>query len=162
MSQIKIRPGIPEDIPFFLEMIQQLADYEKEPDAVEATPEDLLRDGFGETPLFSTLVGEIDGVKKGMALYFFTWSTWTGRPSLYLEDLYVDQGSRKNGLGFQLFQRLAQIAVEKNCARFEWAVLDWNELARNFYHNLGAHHKKGWLPYRIEGEELLKLSRQNS
>lgn len=162
MSQIQIRTGTSKDIPFLIEMIKNLAEYEKEPHAAKATEEDLQKYGFGETPLFQTLIGEIDGHSKGMAIYFFTWSTWTGRPTLFLEDLYVDPSSRKLGLGFQLFQRLGEIALEKNCARFEWSVLDWNQLARNFYHKLGAEHRQGWLPYRLEGNSLKNLAKDNT
>ena len=162
MSKISIRKATPDDIPQILKLIHDLAVYEKEPDAVKTTEADLLRDGFGDNPIFQTLMGELDGEVQGMALYFFTWSTWEGRPTLYLEDLFVRPEARGEGLGFQLFQSLAQVAVEKNCARFEWAVLDWNQLARDFYHKLGAHHKQGWLPYRMEGEALKKLATPSS
>lgn len=161
MTSIHIRPAKTEDTTAILQLIRDLAVYEKEPDAVKTTEEDLLRDGFGENPIFKSLIGEIDGQIQGFALYFFTWSTWEGRPTLYLEDLFVRPEARSKGLGFQLFQKLAQIAVDKKCARFEWAVLDWNQLARDFYHRLGAKHKEDWLPYRLEGPALIKLSQMS-
>lgn len=155
---MNIRKSTPNDIPAILQLIHELAIYEKEPDAVKTTPEDLLRDGFGKTPRFECWVGEIDGKIEGMALFFYTWSTWEGCCTLYLEDLFVREKSRGQGLGFKLFKKLAQIAVENNCKRFEWAVLDWNKPARDFYHSLGAYHKEEWLPYRLEGESLNKLA----
>lgn len=158
---ITTRTATPNDIPHILQLIHDLAIYEKEPEAVITTEQDLLRDGFGESPVFRTLMGEVDGHVQGFALYFFTWSTWEGRPTLYLEDLFVRPEARGAGLGFRLFQTLAQVAVEKNCARFEWSVLDWNQLARDFYHRLGARHMQGWLPYRLEGDALNNLANTN-
>jgi len=155
---MNIRKANTQDVPTLLKLIHELAIYEREPDAVKTTEDDLLRDGFGDNPLFQCLVGEIDGKVEGLALYFFTWSTWEGRPTLYLEDLFVRESTRGKGLGLTLFKNLAKIAVEKKCQRFEWSVLDWNEPARSFYHQLGANHKEGWLPYRLEGEPLQKVA----
>jgi GNAT superfamily N-acetyltransferase len=149
-----IRDANPEDVPAILGLIQELADFENEPDSVETTEEDLLRDGFGENPYFKCFVAEKENEVIGMALSFFCWSTWTGRPSLFLEDLYVKQAQRGQGVGLALLKRCAQLAVEKNCARFEWEVLDWNQGARDFYHNIGARHMQGWLVYRLDGEKL--------
>ncbi len=154
-----IRSAKKEDVPTILKLIKELAEYEKEPHAVKTNHEDLLRDGFSETPLFQCLIGEVNREAVGFALYFFTWSTWEGRPTLYLEDLYVRESKRGTGLGFSMFKKLAEIAVEKNCSRFEWAVLDWNQSARDFYHKLGAFHKNDWLPYRLEGSSLLNLAK---
>ena len=153
-----IREATKEDIPEILRLIQLLAEYEKEPDAVKTTAEDLLRDGFYDKPYFNCLMAEHEGVVRGFALYFYNWSTWEGRPSLYLEDLFVEPEARGSGLGLELLKTLAGIAVEKNCKRFEWSVLDWNQLARDFYHKLGAKHMEGWLPYRMEGEALKRLA----
>lgn len=158
MDNIKIRKWNQNDARDVLKLIHELAVYEKEPDAVKTTTEDLIRDGFSDTPVFHCLVTEVNGEIVGMALYFFTWSTWEGRPTLYLEDLYVKESQRGKGYGLSLFQKLGQIAVEKKCARYEWAVLDWNQPARDFYHSHGASHKIGWLPYRLEGEALKKLA----
>ncbi len=156
-----IRPGQKSDVPEILKLIHELAHFEKEPEAVKTTEEDLLRDGFSSTPFFHTLILEEEGEVQGMALYFFNWSTWEGRPSLYLEDLYVKDSARGKGFGRSLLIKLAQIAVEKNCARFEWEVLDWNQKARDFYHQLGAEYMEGWLPYRVEGEKLIALSERS-
>ena len=155
---MSIRKARVEDCEKIVELIHDLAVYEKEPDSVKINIEDLKRDGFGENPLFQCLIAELDGVVVGFSLYFFTWSTWEGKPSLYLEDLYVKDAGRGKGFGVALLKELAKIALEKNCARFEWSVLDWNDLARDFYHKLGAKHKEGWLPYRIEGEALKTLA----
>lgn len=156
-----IRAAEKKDVPAILELIHLLAVYEKEPDAVKTTEADLLRDGFGEKPFFECLVAEEEGVVNGFALFFFNWSTWEGRPTLYLEDLLVRPSARGRGLGQALFQKLASIAVERNCARFEWSVLDWNQLARDFYHQFGAFHKKGWLSYRMEGNALRELAQRS-
>ena len=156
-----IRPGQKSDVPEILKLIHELAHFEKEPEAVKTTEEDLLRDGFSDTPFFHTLILEDEGKVQGMALYFFNWSTWEGRPSLYLEDLYVRESGRGKGFGRSLLIKLAQIAVEKNCARFEWEVLDWNQKARDFYHQLGAKYMEGWLPYRVEGKKLIALSERS-
>ncbi|MEM7647111.1 MAG: GNAT family N-acetyltransferase [Pseudomonadota bacterium] len=149
-----IRKATKDDVSDILGLIKELAIYEKEPNAVKTTEEDLLRDGFGENPYFQCLVAETNGQVKAMALYFFCWSTWTGRPSMFLEDLYVRESQRGTGLGLGLLKALAKEAVEKNCARFEWEVLDWNKPARDFYHNIGAEHMDGWLVYRLAGEKL--------
>ena len=157
-----IRKAKASDVTAILKLIHELAVYEKEPDAVKTTEQDLLRDGFGPSPRFECLVAESDHEVHGMALYFFTWSTWEGRSSLYLEDLYVRDSQRGKGMGLALFKKLARIATEQDCRRFEWSVLDWNQLARDFYHSLGAKHMQGWLPYRLEGEALAQIARTDS
>ncbi len=149
-----IRPGQATDVPAILALIKELADFEKEPDAVKTTEADLLRDGFGETPFFQTRVCEREGEIVGFALFYFCWSTWTGRPSLFLEDLYVKASERGSGAGQALLKECAKVAVSHNCARFEWEVLDWNQGARDFYHKIGARHMDGWLVYRLDGESL--------
>jgi GNAT superfamily N-acetyltransferase len=158
-NPLTIRRANEGDADEILRLIQCLAEYEKEPEAVKASQADILRDGFGERPVFQTLIAEIDGQVHGFALYFFTWSSWEGRSTLYLEDLFVEPVARGRGLGARLFKELAHIAVQKSCARFEWSVLDWNELARKFYHKLGAKHMQGWLPYRLDGQALKELAR---
>ena len=160
MHQVEIRQAVPSDAAIILDLITELAIYEREPEAVEATEEDILRDGFGENPLFTCLIAELDGQPVGFALYFFKWSTWRGRGTLHLEDLFIEPDARGLGIGFTLLKHLARLALENGCRRFEWEVLDWNSLARDFYHNLGAYHREGWLPYRIEGEALAKLAEQ--
>lgn len=153
-----IREANRNDAPLILDFIKQLAVYEREPDAVEATEADILRDGFGDHPLFHCLIAEREGAAVGFAVYFYKWSTWTGCATLHLEDLFVPPELRGTGVGFALLKRLGHIAVANYCPRFEWDVLDWNMLARDFYHRLGAVAKDGWLTYRLEGEALQRLA----
>jgi len=160
VHKIVIREAVAEDAETILDLITALAIYEREPDAVEATEEDILRDGFGENPLFHCLIAELDGEPVGFSLFFFKWSTWRGRGTLHLEDLFVLPDKRGLGVGIGLLRHLAGLAIEHGCRRFEWEVLDWNMLARDFYHRIGAYHREGWLPYRIEGEALAALAKR--
>lgn len=155
---LKIREAVAADAPLILDFIRQLAEYERAADQVVCSEADIVRDGFGSQPLFHCLVAETNEQPVGFALYFYKWSTWTGKPTLHLEDLFVPPTQRGKGVGFGLLQRLAQIAIEEDCPRFEWDVLDWNMLARDFYHRLGAVAKDGWLTYRIEGGPLANLA----
>jgi GNAT superfamily N-acetyltransferase len=155
---IAIRPAVAADVPLILALIRDLAAYEREPDAVVATEADLLRDGFGGAPRFHVLLAEIDGEPAGFAFYFFSYSTWRGRPALYLEDLFVRPAYRGHGLGKALMARLARIAVEQQCPRFVWEVLDWNEPALRFYASIGAEVLRSWLNVRLEGEALSRLA----
>lgn len=155
---LKIRSASPADVPVVLELIRALAEYEREPDAVVATEADLLRDGFGSAPLFRVLMAEWDGVPVGFALYVFTYSTWRGRPCLYLEDLFVKPEFRKKRIGISLMQRLAQIAMDEKCERFVWEVLDWNEPSIRFYESLGAEILREWLNVRMGVEAIAKLA----
>lgn len=158
MSEFSIREAVREDAPAIFEMIKALAEYEKEPESVKSTVADIERDGFGETPLFKCLLAELDGKVVAISLYFYKWSTWTGRGTLHLEDLFVLPEARGKGIGMTLLKRLAKIAVDNGFKRFEWEVLDWNMLARDFYHSIGAFHREGWYPYRVDGDALLKLA----
>jgi GNAT superfamily N-acetyltransferase len=162
-----LREAIPADVPLILEFIRALAVYEREPDAVTATEADLLRDGFGEQPYFHCLIAEHDGGAKhagagprpaGFAFYFFNYSPWTGRPGLYLEDLFVHPEFRGLGIGKALLARVAAIAVEKGCPRLQWEVLDWNTPAVDFYAKLGANFLDEWRNVRMTGEALAKLA----
>jgi GNAT superfamily N-acetyltransferase len=153
-----IRAAAAADVPLILRLIRELAAYEREPDAVVATEADLLRDGFGPTPRFEVLIAEHDGEPAGFAFYFFAYSTWRGRPALYLEDLFVPPEHRKKGIGLALMRRLARIAVDARCARFVWEVLDWNQPAIRFYESLGAEVLRSWLNVRVEGEALARLA----
>lgn len=155
---LTIRPAIPSDVAQILEFIRGLAVYEREPDAVEATEEDLLRHGFGENPYFSCLLAEHDGAPAGFALYFFDYSTWLGKPGLYLEDLFVYPEFRGLGIGQALLRRLAAIAVEKGCARMKWEVLDWNKPAIDFYDAMGAEFQDEWRNVRLSGDALRRLA----
>src|SRR5215469_14319637 len=123
---ITLRPATAADVPQILRFIRALAAYEREPDAVRATEADLLRDGFGPHPFYFCIMAEDNGAPAGFAFYFFNYSTWAGKPGIYLEDLFVDPAFRGLGIGKALLQRVAAIALEKGCSRLNWAVLDWN------------------------------------
>ena len=141
-----------------LAFIQALAEYEREPNAVTATEADLLEHGFGENPYYFCIIAELDGVPAGFSLYFYDYSTWLGRPGLYLEDLFVLPQHRGVGVGKALLQRLAAIALEKGCARMKWEVLDWNTPAIDFYNAMGAELQKEWLNVRLSGDALRRLA----
>jgi GNAT superfamily N-acetyltransferase len=153
-----IRAAVAADVPLILEFIRALAVYEREPDAVSATEADLLRDGFGENPYYFCLIADLNGVPAGFAFYFFNYSTWTGRPGLYLEDLFVKPEFRGLGIGRALLARVAAIAVEKGCPRLQWEVLDWNTPAVDFYAALGASFLDEWRNVRMTGEALERLA----
>jgi GNAT superfamily N-acetyltransferase len=154
---ISIRPAVPEDVPQILAFIRALAVYEREPDAVIATETDLLRDGFGPNPFYFCLMAESEDKSAGFALYLFNYSTWLGRPGLYLEDLFVHPEFRGLGIGKALLQRVAAIAVERGCPRLQWQVLDWNTPAIEFYRAHGAEFMDTWRTVRIEGDALRQL-----
>lgn len=151
---LHLRPARPDDVPLILAFIRELAAYEREPDAAVATEEDLLRDGFGERPRFQVVLAEWEGEPAGFAFYFFTYSTWRGRPCLYLEDLFVRPAFRRNGIGLALLRELARTAVLERCDRFVWQVLDWNTPAIAFYESLGARPLREWITMRLEGPAI--------
>jgi GNAT superfamily N-acetyltransferase len=155
---LALRDATRADVPAILQLIRDLAEYEKEPQSAVATEADLLRDGFGERPLFQVVLAEWEGAVVGFAFYFFNYSTWQGRPGLYLEDLFVRPPFRGKGIGKALLVHLAGIAVQRNCGRFVWQVLDWNEPALRFYESLGAKVMKEWLTMRVDGEALRRLA----
>ena len=155
---LTIRNAVPADAPLILGFIRALAVYEREPDAVKATEEDILRHGFGETPYFSSVIAEWNGEAAGFALFFYDFSTWLGKPGLYLEDVFVHPEYRGKGIGKAILRRLAEIAVERGCARMKWEVLDWNQPAIDFYHSLGAELQREWLNVRVGKEALRKLA----
>jgi GNAT superfamily N-acetyltransferase len=154
-----IRPATPDDVSTILAFIRALAAYEREPDAVVATEDDLLRHGFGDNPYYSCLIAEQDGTPAGFAFYFFDYSTWLGRPGLYLEDLFVHPEFRGLGIGKALLQRVAAVALEKGCARMKWEVLDWNTPAIDFYAAMGAEFLDTWRNVCLRGEALHSLAR---
>ncbi len=158
---LKIRAATREDVALMLELIRALAVYEREPDAVTATEADILRDGFGPSPKFRCVIAEWDGHAAGFAFWFYNYSTWQGRPGLYLEDLFVKPEFRGKGIGKALLLHLAKVAVDEGCGRFEWSVLDWNSPAIEFYESLGAKLHKEWLRMRVEGEALTKLAKRD-
>ena len=153
-----IRKAVASDLPTILDLIRDLAAYEREPDAVKATVESLYGTLFGPTPTAEAIVAELDGEVVGVALYFTNFSTWSGRDGLYLEDLYVRPEARGTGLGKALLQRIARIAVVRGCARVEWSVLDWNMPALDFYRSLGAKAMSEWTVHRLDGDALAKFA----
>lgn len=155
---LQVRRAEPRDVSRILALIVALAVYEREPDAVKATETSLAETLFGDGAEVFAHVAEIDGRVEGVALWFRTYSTWTGRPSLYLEDLFVSEAARGSGAGKALLTALAQEALAQGCARMDWAVLDWNDSAKSFYTAMGARRSTGWEPWRIEGDALAKLA----
>jgi GNAT superfamily N-acetyltransferase len=153
-----IRTATPADIPQILTFIRALAAYEREPDAVSATEAGLLRDGFGPNPFYSCLIAERDGQPAGFAFFFFNYSTWKGCPGIYLEDIFVQPEFRGLGIGKALLKEVAAIAVEKNCPRLQWEVLDWNTPAIEFYRAMGAEFLDEWRNVRVSGEALERLA----
>jgi GNAT superfamily N-acetyltransferase len=160
-SPLVIREATPADVPEMLRFIRELAEYERQPDAAVATAEDLLRDGFGPRPVFQCLIAEWDGQPAAMALYFPFYSTWRGNAGIHLEDLFVRTQFRRKGIAKALFSRLAAIALERG-DRFQWHVLDWNQMAIDFYEQMGAHMLNEWRIMRIDGDALKALAAQAS
>jgi len=157
---LTIRPARADDAEAIIDMIKGLAEYEREPDAVKTTAEDIIRYGFGDMPAFHCLMCLWDDTPVGFALYFFTYSTWEGKPGIFLEDIFIRPEYRRYGAGKALMIRLAKIAVEEGCARFEWNVLDWNSPAIEFYESLGGYHLAEWLPYRMDPTDVKNLAKQ--
>jgi GNAT superfamily N-acetyltransferase len=153
-----IRDAVPTDVPVIRQLVQELADYEKEPDAVHATEADLHAALFGPEAVASCQVAELAGEVVGFALWYRTFSTWTGQPGLWLEDLFVRPEARGAGLGKALLVRLAQLCVERGWTRFEWWVLDWNEPAQGFYRSVGARPEDEWTVWRVAGDALAALA----
>jgi GNAT superfamily N-acetyltransferase len=155
---IAIRPAQPGDEAEILRMIRALASFEREPDAVVATEAMLAENLFGEGGHVHAHIAERDGRAVGMALWFLNYSTWTGRPGLYLEDLFVDPAERRSGVAKQLMIALAEEALARGCARMDWAVLDWNSEAMRFYETIGARRCEGWQPWRLEADGIAALA----
>ena len=157
---ITVRFATAEDCPLLLRLIRELAAYERAPDAVVANEEDLRRHGFGPAPQFEAILAFLDGEPAGAALFHTRFSTWLGRPGLYLEDLYVTEVARGQGVGRRLMARLAAIAVERGWGRIDFHVLDWNP-ARQFYHRLGMAQVGAWLRYGGDEAALRKLAAED-
>lgn len=153
-----IRTATEADIPQILSFIRALAAYERAPDAVTATEEDLARHGFGPNPYYQCLIAEHDGQPAGFAFFFFDYSTWLGRPGIYLEDIFVYPELRGRGIGKALLRRVAAIALEKGCARLKWEVLDWNTPAIDFYRSMGGEFMDAWRTVRVTGPALEQLA----
>jgi GNAT superfamily N-acetyltransferase len=153
----KLRSAVRADVPEILRLIKALAEYEKLSHEVVATDAALAQTLFGEKPAAEVLLAEQDGRAVGFALFFQNYSTFLGKPGIYLEDLFVEPAARGHGLGKQLLQAIARLAVQRGCGRFEWAVLDWNEPAIGFYQSLGARPMDDWTVMRVTGEALKRL-----
>lgn len=158
MEKFTIRPATVADVSIILELIRALAEYERAPNDVVATEQILQETLFGKKPAAEVLLLFENEVAAGFALFFHNFSTWIGRPGLYLEDLFVRPEHRGKGYGRALLIELAKIARERNCGRMEWAVLDWNEPAIEFYRKLGAKPMNEWTVFRLTRDEIAKLA----
>ena len=154
---LSIRPATREDVPTVLHFVRELAAFEREPEAVEAT-EAMLAHALFDEKAAEAVIAERDGAAVGFALFFHNFSTWKGRKGLYLEDLYVTPEARGSGVGRALLRYLAGLAVARDCARFEWAVLDWNQPAIDFYTAMGAEMQADWRIERVTGKALARLA----
>jgi GNAT superfamily N-acetyltransferase len=155
---LNLRAAVADDVPLILSFIRALADYERLADKVVATEERLRATLFGERRYAEVIVAEWDGQASGFALFFHNFSTFIGSPGIYLEDLFVLPEMRGKGIGKALLVKLAQLAIERNCGRVEWAVLDWNEPAIGFYKSLGAEPMSDWTVFRVWGDALPALA----
>jgi GNAT superfamily N-acetyltransferase len=157
-ANFKIRAAAVEDVPVILQLIRELATYERAPHEVTATEEQLVDVLFGEKPAAEVLLTFEGESAVGFAVYFYNFSTWLGRPGLYLEDLFVKPEKRGKGYGRALLVELAKIARDRGCGRMEWAVLDWNESAIKFYRTLGAKPMDEWTVFRLTRDGIAKLA----
>ena len=155
---ISIRPATPADLDRIGQFIRDLAEYEKLAHEVRFDPAVLQAHLFGPTPRAEVVIGELDGAAQGFALFFHNFSTFEGRPGIYLEDLFVRPAARGSGLGKALLAHLAALAMARGCARFEWSVLDWNAPAIGFYESLGARPMGEWTVMRLDGAALAELA----
>ena len=160
MSTHTLRPATAADLPAIVGLIRELAEYEKLAHLVVVTAESLAPHLFGPRPAAEAVVGEVDGRVVAFALFFTNFSTFLGRPGLYLEDLYVQPAHRGSGLGKALLQHLGALAVDRGCGRFEWSVLDWNENAIRFYESMGATVMPDWRICRLTGDALQSYARR--
>lgn len=157
MSELQIQPVAVADVPTILALISELAEFERLSHEVVATEDSLRATLFGPRPAAEVVIGRLAGEVVGFALFFPNYSTFLGRPGLYLEDLFVRPKFRGQGHGEQLLRHLAQLCVERNYGRLEWSVLDWNQRAIDFYKSLGARPMDEWTVFRVTGEALTKL-----
>lgn len=158
MPNLKIREATVDDAKLILHFIVELAIYEKAEHEVLASVADIQKTVFGENSIAHALICELDDAPIGFAVYFYNYSTWLGKNGLYLEDLYVTPEHRGVGAGKALLQHMAKIAVQEDCGRFEWRVLDWNEPSIKFYQSIGALPQDEWIGYRLDGQALLNFS----
>lgn len=158
MGEIKIRDAVSSDAKTIFQFIVELAEYERAKNEVVATETSIRASIFGSDSTVNAIICEIDGQPIGFAVYFFNYSTWLGKNGLYLEDLYVSPQFRGKSAGKALLKQLARIAVARDCGRFEWSVLDWNQSAIDFYESIGAKPQSEWIGYRLEGEGLMSFA----
>jgi len=161
-AMLKLRKAVPDDIPLILSFIRELAEYERAPNGVSCTEKDLHRDGFGPSPKFRVIIAEWSGEPAGMAFFFYNYSTWQGRPGIFIEDLFVRSQFRDKGIGRELMARLAKTAIDEHCYGVRWEVLDWNKPAIDVYQHLGSKFREGWLIMQIIGPELKELAESAS
>ena len=158
-SSAQLRPATPDDLGAIVDLIRELAAFERLSHLVVVTPESLQPHLFGPRPAAEALVAEVDGTVVAFALFFTNFSTFLGQPGLYLEDLYVQPAHRGSGIGRALLQHIGALAVERGCGRFEWSVLDWNENAIRFYEKMGAAVLPDWRICRVTGDALAAFGR---
>jgi GNAT superfamily N-acetyltransferase len=154
---VTIREATGRDAGTIVRLVRELAAFEGRSAEVRITEADVLRDGVSGRACFECLLAEVDGTALGFVLFLHNYSTFQGRPGIFVEDLYVAERARRHGVGRRLLARLAQIAIERGCPRLDLGVLDWNP-ARGFYDRLGFRHRTGWLPYRLAGDALAQLA----
>jgi GNAT superfamily N-acetyltransferase len=159
---LKLRKATAKDIPLILSFIRELAEYERAPKAVSCTEKDLRRDGFGPRPKFRVIIAEWNGQPAGMAFFFNNYSTWQGRPGIFIEDLFVRPQFRGKSIGRALIAHLAQTAIVEHCHGIRWEVLDWNKPAIDMYQHLGSKFREGWRIMQISGQELKELAESAS
>jgi GNAT superfamily N-acetyltransferase len=159
---LKLRKATPKDIPLILSFIRELAEYERAPNAVSCTEKDLRRDGFGSKPKFRVLIARWNREPAGMAFFFYNYSTWQGRPGIFIEDLFVRPQFRGKGIGRSLMTYLAKMAIAESCYGVRWEVLDWNHSAIDVYQHLGSKFREGWRIMQITGRELKELAKSAS
>jgi GNAT superfamily N-acetyltransferase len=157
-SNFLIRPAIEEDAPVIFSLIKELAEYEHLSHEVVASVKDIRKTLFGKRPFAETLIGEVERNPVSFALFFYNFSTFLGKPGIYLEDLYVQPEHRGKGFGSKMLAHIAALAKERNCGRFEWSVLNWNSAAIRTYEKLDATPMKEWILYRLSGEALDRLA----
>ena len=157
---MQIRAARPADVELIFSLIVELAEYERAPEQVTGTPELLAEALFGARPSAEALIAEVEGEPVGFALFHGSFSTWECRPGIWLEDLYVPPEHRRGGVGRALLAEVAAIALDRGCARLEWAALDWNTPALDFYRGLAAKRLEGWLMHRLDGAALRAVARE--
>jgi GNAT superfamily N-acetyltransferase len=162
-AEPRIVPATKKDVPLIRELILELADYERaRPGEAPVTERDLADTLFGKRPAAEVLIAYLGDEPAGFALFFHNYSTWLGKRGIYLEDLFVRPAARKHGIGFALLRALARIAIERDCGRIDWSVLNWNELAIDFYKQIGAKSMDEWTSFRLTGDTLAQIAGHKS